>query len=141
MNTQTDGILLRVFAGESDVHEGKPLYQAVVAKARELGLSGATILKGTMGFGANSVLHTAKVLEFSTDLPIVMELVDSEESIRKLLPVLDGMVHEGIDPRWRTVRIVAYRLQSRRCACRKARGATLNVPVCACLSSVGQTHF
>jgi uncharacterized protein len=108
MNTQTDGILLRVFAGESDVHEGKPLYQAVVAKARELGLSGATILKGTMGFGANSVLHTAKMLEFSTDLPIVMELVDSEESIRKLLPVLDGMVHEGMIT-METVRIVAYR--------------------------------
>jgi uncharacterized protein len=108
MKTHTDGILLRVFAGESDMHDGKPLYQAVVSKARELGMAGATILQGTMGFGANSVLHTAKVLELSTDLPIVMEFVDSEENIRKLLPVLDGIVHEGLIT-MEAVRIVAYR--------------------------------
>lgn len=108
MKTNEDGILLRIFAGESDQHEGKPLYQAVVAKARELGLAGATVLKGSMGFGANSVLHTTKILEFSTDLPILMELVDSQESIQKLLPALDGMVHEGMIT-METVRIIAYR--------------------------------
>src|SRR4051812_14652482 len=96
MTTQEDGILLRIFAGESDTHEGKPLHHAIVHKARELGLAGATVLKGAMGYGAHSVLHTANVLELSTDLPIVLELVDTEANIHKLLPALDGMVHEGM---------------------------------------------
>ena len=108
MTTQEDGILLRIFAGESDTHDGKPLYQAVVHKARELGLAGATVLKGAMGFGANSALHTANVLELSTDLPILIELVDSEANIRKLLPALDQMVHEGMIT-LESVRVVAYR--------------------------------
>jgi len=108
MTTQEDGILLRIFAGESDTHDGKPLYQAVVHKARELGLAGATVLKGAMGFGANSALHTANVLELSTDLPILIELVDSEANIRKLLPALDQMVHEGMIT-MESVRVVAYR--------------------------------
>jgi uncharacterized protein len=108
MKTNEDGILLRVFAGESDTVGGRPLYEAVVKKARELGLAGATVLRGSMGFGANSVLHTTKIVELSTDLPIVIELVDSEEKIRMLLPALDGMVQEGMIT-MEAVRVVAYR--------------------------------
>ncbi len=108
MTGDDQGVLLRIFAGEADTHEGKPLYQAVVHKARELGLAGATVLKGAMGFGANSVLHTTKSIELSTDLPIVIELVDVESNIKKLLPHLDAMVHEGMIT-MEAVRIVAYR--------------------------------
>ena len=108
MNTTSDGILLRIFAGDSDLHEGRPLYEAIVNQARQLGLAGATVLKGSMGFGAHSVLHTAKVLELSTDLPIVIEIVDTEEKIRQLLPRVDAMVHEGLIT-MEAVRIVAYR--------------------------------
>ena len=108
MTSDDQGILLRIFAGESDTHEGQPLYQAVVHKARELGLAGATVLKGAMGFGANSVLHTTKSIELSTDLPIVIELVDVEANVKKLLPHLDAMVHEGMIT-MEAVRIVAYR--------------------------------
>jgi uncharacterized protein len=108
MKINEDGVLLRVFAGESDMVEGEPLYKAIVHKARELGLAGATVLKGSMGFGANSVLHTSKVLELSTDLPIVIELVDTRENIQKLLPHLDAMVAEGMIT-MESVRILAYR--------------------------------
>jgi hypothetical protein len=108
MKVNEDGILLRVFAGDSDTAEGKPLWVTVVKKAKELGLSGATVLHGSMGFGANSVLHTSKVLELSTDLPIVIELVDTEENIRKLLPFLDSWVHEGMIT-MEAVRILLYR--------------------------------
>ncbi|MEI8197529.1 MAG: DUF190 domain-containing protein [Phycisphaerae bacterium] len=108
MTTQQDSVLLRVFAGESDQYEGQPLYEAVVRKARELGLSGATVLRGSMGFGANSVLHTNKVLELSTDLPIVIELVDLEVNIRKLLPHLEKMVREGMIT-MESVRVLLYR--------------------------------
>lgn len=92
----TDGILLRIFAGDSDTHQGRPLHEAILRQARELGLSGGTVLKGAMGFGAHSVLHTAKVLELSADLPIIIELVDTEEKIRALLPLIDPMVKEGL---------------------------------------------
>ena len=95
MATQ-DGILLRIFAGDSDVHAGQPLHEAIVKKARELGLAGATVLHGSMGFGAHSVLHTSKLLELSTDLPVVIELVDSEDKINALLPHLDAMLEEGL---------------------------------------------
>lgn len=108
MRTNADAVLLRVFAGESDEVNGVPLYQAVVKRARELGLAGATVLRGSMGFGANSVLHTSKVVGLSTDLPIVMELVDSEEKIRLLLPELDAMVKEGMIT-MESVRILVYR--------------------------------
>jgi uncharacterized protein len=107
MKSNEDGVLLRVFVGESDEVAGKPLYDAIVRRAKELGLSGATVLRGSMGFGANSVLHTSKVLELSTDLPIVIELVDSEENIRKLLPDLDTMVKEGMIT-MESVRILFY---------------------------------
>lgn len=96
MTINQNGILLRVFLGESDRHQGKPLYGAVVQKARELGLAGATVLRGTEGFGANSVVHRAGLLEMSTDLPIVIEIVDAEDKIKLLLPHLEEMVPEGM---------------------------------------------
>ena len=84
-----------MFIGDSDLWEGKPLYRAIVMKARELGLAGATVLRGPMGFGANSRVHTTKLLELSTDLPIIVEIVDSAEKIQSLLPFLDEVVAEG----------------------------------------------
>src|SRR4249920_3099730 len=100
--------LLRVFIGESDRWEHKPLYEAIVLKARELGLAGATVLRGPMGFGANSHLHTAKILRLSMDLPMVIEIVDSEEKINLLLPHLDEMVLEGLVT-LEDVRVIKYR--------------------------------
>jgi PII-like signaling protein len=96
MKMSEDGQLLRVFCGESDTWEGQPLYRAIVLRAKELGLAGATVLRGPMGFGANSRMHTARLLELSTDLPIVIELVDSAEKIQSLLPFLDQAVAEGL---------------------------------------------
>lgn len=82
MKTPTQGCLLRIFIGESDQWQGKPLYEAIVLKARELHLAGATVLRGPMGFGARSRLHTAKVLRLSEDLPMVIEIVDAQEKGR-----------------------------------------------------------
>lgn len=90
------GCLLRIFVGESDRWEHRPLYEAIVIKAREAHLAGATVLHGRMGFGANSKLHTAKVLRLSEDLPIVIELVDEREKIERFLPALEEMVKEGL---------------------------------------------
>jgi hypothetical protein len=91
-----EGHLLRVFIGESDKHEGIPLYEWIVRKAREHGLAGATALRGIEGFGANSRLHTAKILRLSTDLPVIVEIVDTIEKIDAFLPVIDGAVGEGL---------------------------------------------
>jgi PII-like signaling protein len=96
MQTSETGVLLRVYIGDSDRFEGKPLYEAIVQKARETGLAGATVLRGSEGFGAHSVVHTAKILGMSTDLPIVIEIVDEEEKIKLLLPHLETMVQEGM---------------------------------------------
>jgi uncharacterized protein len=96
MKTNENGILLRVFIGESDKFAGKPLYEAIVQKVRELGLAGATVLRGSEGFGANSVVHKSQLLEMSTDLPIVVEIVDAREKIDALLPHLETMVQEGM---------------------------------------------
>jgi PII-like signaling protein len=96
MKLSESGQLLRVFIGESDLWQREPLYKAIVLKARELGLAGATVLRGPMGFGANSRVHTSKLLELSTDLPIVIEIVDSAEKIETLLPFLDEAVLEGL---------------------------------------------
>jgi uncharacterized protein len=90
------GKLLRIFIGESDRWHHQPLYEALVLKARELGLAGATVLRGPMGYGANSRLHTAKILRLSMDLPMVIEIIDTEEKINLLLPHLDEMVLEGL---------------------------------------------
>jgi PII-like signaling protein len=91
-----DGRLLRIFIGESDRHEGVPLYEWIVRKAREQGLAGATVVRGLEGFGAHSRLHTAKILRLSTDLPIVVEIVDTPEKIDAFMTVVDGAVREGL---------------------------------------------
>jgi uncharacterized protein len=96
MKLSEAGQLLRVFMGESDFWHGEPLYRAIVLKAKELGLAGATVLRGPMGFGANSRVHTAKLLDLSTDLPVVIEIVDSAEKVQSLLPFLDEAVTEGL---------------------------------------------
>lgn len=91
-----DGHLLRIFIGESDRHDGIPLYEWIVRKAREHGLAGATVLRGLEGFGANSHLHTAKILRLSTDLPLVIEIVDTIEKIEAFMPIVDEVVEEGL---------------------------------------------
>jgi PII-like signaling protein len=89
-------VLLRIFIGESDRWEHKPLYETIVTKAREAQLAGATVLRGPMGFGKSSRLHTAKILRLSTDLPLVIEIVDSEEKINSFLPTLEKMISGGL---------------------------------------------
>lgn len=96
MHVPRDAVLLRIFIGEADRHDGKPLYEAIVMKARELHLAGATVLRGPMGFGASSRIHTAKILRLSEDLPFVIEIVDAEEKINAFLPVLDEMIGSGL---------------------------------------------
>ncbi len=91
-----DAALLRIFLGESDRHDGKPLYEAIVLAARQYGLAGATVLRGPMGYGASSHLHTAKVLRLSTDLPLVIEIVDSEARIQGFLPQLEALMGSGL---------------------------------------------
>lgn len=89
-------LLLRIFIGESDRFDGRPLYEAIVLKARERHLAGATVLRGPMGFGKSSRLHTAKILQLSEDLPMVIEIVDSEDKIRSFLQVLEPMMGSGL---------------------------------------------
>ncbi len=96
MQIPEDAVLLRIFIGESDRWEHRPLYEAIVCKARELHLGGATVLRGPMGFGKTSRLHTAKILNLSTDLPLVIEIVDSEDNINSFLPILDKMITGGL---------------------------------------------
>ena len=96
MTLPRDAVLLRIFIGEADKHGGKPLYEAIVMKARELHLAGATVLRGPMGFGPTSRVHTAKILRLSEDLPFVIEIVDAEEKINAFLPVLDEMMGSGL---------------------------------------------
>ena len=108
MKIEGEGKLLRVFLGESDRWHGKPLYQAIVERVRKEGLAGATVLRGIEGFGADSRLHTARILRLSEDLPVVIEIVDSAEQIERILPVLDEMVGEGMVTVKR-VEVIAYR--------------------------------
>ncbi len=103
-----EGYLLRVFVGESDKHGHHPLYEAIVIKAREFGLAGATVLRGVMGFGRHSVLHTAKVLRLSEDLPMVIEIVDRLDRIELFMPHLDEMIHDGMVT-LEKVRVLQYR--------------------------------
>ena len=96
MTLPRDGKLLRIFIGENDRHAGQPLFEWIVRQARERGLAGATVLRGLEGYGAHSRLHTAKILRLSTDLPIVVEIVDTEEKIEAFLPVIDDAIGEGL---------------------------------------------
>ena len=108
MHLPHEAMLLRVFIGESDRWHHQPLYEAIVLKARELPLAGATVLRGPMGYGKSSRLHTAKILRLSMDLPLVIEIVDTEEKIRAFLPVLDEMMKGGLVTLER-VRVIDYR--------------------------------
>jgi len=108
MTIPTDSLLLRIFIGESDRADGKPLHEAIVLKARELHLAGATVLRGAMGFGPSSRIHTSKILRLSMDLPLVIEIVDSEEKINAFLPVLDQMMGGGLVT-LEKVRVIHYR--------------------------------
>jgi uncharacterized protein len=108
MKIEGEGKLLRIFVGESDRWRGKPLYQAIGERVRAEGLAGATVIRGIEGFGADSRLHTARILRLSEDLPVLIEIVDSAEQIERILPVLDEMVGEGMVTVER-VEVIAYR--------------------------------
>jgi len=107
MKLPEEGVLLRIFIGERDTYQGKPLYEQIVHKAKELDMAGATVTRGIMGFGASSRVQTAKLLRLSEDLPLVIEVVDSEKYINRLLPFLDEVVEEGLITREK-VRIFKY---------------------------------
>lgn len=96
MKIPENGVLLRIFIGESDKHQGKPLYEHIVILARQNNIAGATVLRGIMGYGAASRVHSTKVLRLSEDLPIIIEIVDGEEKIEKFVPLLDELVTEGL---------------------------------------------
>jgi len=108
MTIPEGGYLLCIFIGESDRHGHQPLYESMVLQAREAGLAGATVLRGVMGFGKHSVLHTAKILRLSEDLPMIIEIVDSLERIEKFLPALDALITDGLVT-IEKVRVIHYR--------------------------------
>ena len=108
MDIPPESRLLRIFIGESDRWEHQPLHEAIVLKARELHIAGATVLRGSMGYGKSSRLHTAKILRLSDDLPLIIEIVDSEERINAFLPVLETMIGGGLVP-LEEVRVLHYR--------------------------------
>jgi hypothetical protein len=111
MQIPRDALLLRIFIGESDRWQGRPLYEAIVLQARAAHLAGATVLRGPMGFGKTSRLHTAKILRLSLDLPMVIEIVDSEEKINAFLPQLDGMLGGGMVT-LEKVKVIEYRART-----------------------------
>jgi uncharacterized protein len=111
MEIPKESLLLRVFIGESDRWHRQPLYEAIVLKARECHLAGATVLRGSMGFGKTSRLHTSKILRLSGDLPLIIEIVDSEEKINAFLPILDGMMGGGLVT-LEKARVLSYRTGS-----------------------------
>jgi len=108
MKIPEQAVLLRIFIGESDKHQGRPLYEQIVLKARELNLAGATVVRGILGFGADSRIHAAKLLELSEDLPMVIEIVDSQEKIDTLMPFIDQQVVEGLVT-LEEVKVIKYR--------------------------------
>lgn len=112
MHLPEDAVLLRIFIGESDRYHHQPLYEAIVLKARELKLAGATVLRGPMGFGKSSHVHTAKILRLSMDLPIVIEIVDSEEKVNAFLPLLDEIMGGGLVTLERA-KVIRYRDQGK----------------------------
>ena len=108
MKLQGEGLLARIFIGESDRWEGAPLYEAIVQRAREKGLAGATVVRGIEGYGAHNFIHTTRILKLAEDLPIVIEIVDQKDKVEGFLPELDGMVAEGLvtlEP----VQVILYR--------------------------------
>lgn len=111
MKVPEQGYLLRIFIGEQDRYEGKPLYEALVLKARESGLAGATVIRGDMGYGRSSVLHTSKILRLSEDLPIVVEIVDSLVKIENFLPLVNHMITDGLVT-LEKVQVISYRSQN-----------------------------
>ena len=113
MRLPAEALLLRIFIGESDRRDGRPLHEVIVEEARRRGMAGATVLRGFLGFGANSRLHTSKVLRLSEDLPIVVEIVDQEDGIEAFLPELDTMISEGLVT-LEKVRVIVYRHNSSR---------------------------
>ena len=112
MHIPEDGYLLRIFVGASDKYGHHTLYEAIVLKAREAGLAGATVVRGVMGFGKNSVIHTAKILRLSEDLPMIVEIADSLEKIEAFLPLLDEMITDGLVT-LETIRVIHYRAASK----------------------------
>ena len=108
MKLPEKGTLLRIFIDEDDKHNGKPLYEQIVLKAKEMHLAGATVIRGLMGFGADNRMHSAKILRLSDNLPIVIELVDTKENLNKLMPFLDETVQEGLIT-MEKVRVIKYR--------------------------------
>ena len=108
MKLPSEAQLLRIFIGESDKYHGRPLYQAIVEEARQRGMAGATVLRGTLGFGAHSRIHSAKVLRLSEDLPMVVEIVDKPERIDAFLPDLEKMISEGLVT-LEKVQVIVYR--------------------------------
>ena len=111
MKLPSEAELLRIFIGEADKFAGKPLYEAIVKLARQRGMAGATVIRGLMGFGADSRMHTAKILRLSEDLPVIIEIVDESEKIEALLPELDQMIKEGLVT-IEKIRVFAYRYSS-----------------------------
>lgn len=108
MRIEGEGLLMRIFVGESDLWEGAPLYEAIVRRVRAEGLAGATVLRGVEGFGAHSLIHTSRILRLSSDLPMVIEVVDRRERIEAVLPALDRMIGEGMVTLER-VQVIVYR--------------------------------
>ena len=108
MKIPTNGVLIRILVGEEDQVHGVPLYEAIVKRARELNMAGASVFRGVMGFGAASRIHTSKILRLSEDLPMLIELVDSEEKINQLMPFLDEHVEEGLIT-MENVKVIKYR--------------------------------
>jgi len=108
MKIPEQGVLLRIFVDENDRHKGMLTYERIVVKARELNLAGATVTKGIMGFGADSKIHTTKILRLSDHLPVIVEIVDQEEKINQLIPYLDEIVKEGLIT-MENVRVIKYR--------------------------------
>lgn len=108
MELPSESLLLRIFIGESDKLDGRPLYEAIVEEARKRGMAGATVIRGFLGYGANSRIHTSKVLRLSEDLPVVIEIADGKDKIEGLLPRLDEMIGEGLVT-IEKVRVIAYR--------------------------------
>jgi PII-like signaling protein len=108
LNLPEEGLLLRIFVGETDTYKGTALYEVIVLKARELNLAGATVFRGIMGYGAASRIHSIKLLRLSEDLPVMIEIVDSEENISRILPFLDETVKEGLIT-MEKVKVIKYR--------------------------------